>query len=134
MTHVASSQAEPVLDDQAHLVGVAAFRGLAIFPDAVVAVHRYDGWFDLDGGSGDYRGYALWRFDDGSEIRAEYGGTVKELAGSDFEIEATIQVTSGTGRFAGATGKGTFTGPRIEPIEVGGSTYLKGTLTLLLPE
>ena len=36
-------------------------------------------------------------------------------------------------RFAGATGSGSFEGRRIEPLEVGGATYLKGSLEIEVP-
>jgi len=132
--HVTASHAAPVLGDVSHLIGTGEFHGLAIFPENSIALHRYQGWFDLANGSGRYEGYALWRFDDGSEIRAAYDGSVRSVAAADFEVQAWFHDVSGTGRFAGASGEGSFTGRRFEPIEAGGSTYLTGTLTLKLPD
>lgn len=134
ITHIRSAHSMPVLDIPNHSVGVAAFRGLAIFPKQQIAVHRYDGWFDLTDGSGKFHGYALWLFDDKSEIRAAYDGKARKLDGEGFAVEATFRDFTGTGRFSGITGEGEFKGRRVEPIENGGSTYLEGTLSLKTPD
>lgn len=131
--HVRDSHAIPVLDRPEDVVGTGAFRGLAIFRNGDVAIHRYEGWFDLKKGSGKFHGYALWRFEDGSELRATYDGSASKSSSSDFEVKARIYDVAGTGRFAGASGEGSFWGRRFEPIEKGGSTLLDGTLTLELP-
>ena len=54
--HVRAVHSVPILDDPEHVAGTGAFRGLAIFPGDEVAVHRYEGWFDLTSGSGAYHG------------------------------------------------------------------------------
>jgi len=130
---VHASHAAPVLDQPHHVVGIAAFRGIAVFSEGEIAVHRYDGWFDLENGSGRFHGYALWRFDDGAEIRAAYDGKASRAGTGKVEVEAKFHGVSGTGRFAGASGEGSFAGRRLEPVDRGGSTYLNGTLTLDLP-
>lgn len=132
--HVRSSHADPVLDEVDHVVGIAEFGGIAILTDGRIVLHRYDGWFDVKRGSGPFHGYALWRFDDGSELQAAYSGEAREITGNDFDVEARFRDFSGTGRFAGAAGEGKFAGRRLEPIEEGGSTYLRGTLILTLPD
>ncbi|MEM0906013.1 MAG: hypothetical protein AAGJ94_01525 [Pseudomonadota bacterium] len=65
MTHIESAQTLSALRNPAHIVGIPAFRGLAIFDGDEVVVHRYAGWFDVTDGEGDIRGSALWEFDDG---------------------------------------------------------------------
>ena len=131
--HVHESHAAPVLDNADHVVGIGEFRGIAIFGDGEVTVHRYDGWFDLTDGTGNFHGYALWQFDDGSEIRASYEGSARRFGADLIGVEAKFHDFSGTGRFAGVTGIGDFSGRRLEPIDKGGSTYLRGDLTLTLP-
>lgn len=131
---VRESHAMPVLDRSEHVVGIGAFEGVANFADGQVASHRYEGWFDLSDGSGRFHGYALWRFQDGSEIRAVYDGCARNLAAERFAVTARVHDVTGTGRFAGASGEGDFEGHRLEPIEQGGSTHLTGTLRLRLPE
>jgi hypothetical protein len=128
--HVRESHAIKVLDSADHIVGVGTFRGLALFQNGEIAVHRYEGWFDLSKGSGKFHGYALWRFEDGSEIRASYNGLAKAAGNQGFEVEARFENFSGTGRFARANFEGQFNGRRLEPISQGGSTYLKGELTI----
>ena len=131
--HVRSTHALPVLDNPSHVVGIAEFRGLAIFDGGKVTIHRYDGWFDISNGSGKFHGYALWTFEDGSEIRAPYTGTARPSGNEGIQVEATFEKISGTGRFEGATGSGNFKGRRLDDIDKGGSTYLKGKLTITTP-
>ena len=131
--HVRDAHASPVLDRPDHVVGVGAFRGLAIFKDGDVAIHRYEGWFDLTKGSGKFHGYALWRYDDGSELTAAYDGSASKTSNGVFQVKARFHNFGGTGRFAGVSGDGSFSGRRFEPIDKGGSTLLNGTLTLTLP-
>jgi hypothetical protein len=132
--HVVESHAADVLDIKSHQIGIGRFRGLAIFPGEDIAVHRYEGWFDLIDGSGRYEGYMLWKFEDGAQIQAQYEGTVREAGPTDFPVEATVHGIFGTGRFAGISGTGTFIGRRLEPIENGGDTYVSGTLNVSLPD
>ena len=53
------------------VVGIASFRGIAIFDDGRIAHHSYAGTFDFLNGAGAIRGYARWTFDDGSHTIAE---------------------------------------------------------------
>ncbi|WP_419909454.1 hypothetical protein [Hoeflea sp.] len=131
--HVRSSSATPVLDNASHVVGIAEFRGLAIFEGGEVAVHRYDGWFDLVDGSGKFHGYALWTFPDGSELRAPYSGAAMATSDGGVTVEATFEGFTGSGRFAGVHGDGGFSGRRLDAIDKGGSTYLQGTLAITQP-
>lgn len=131
--HVRSTEALSVLDEPSHVVGIAAFRGLAIFEGGTVTVHRYEGWFDIKNGTGSFHGYALWTFEDGSEIRAPYNGTARPAGSDGVQVEAKFDKISGTGRFEGATGSGSFKGRRLDAIDQGGSTYLKGKLTITTP-
>ncbi|MCP4320211.1 MAG: hypothetical protein GY789_30595 [Hyphomicrobiales bacterium] len=131
--HVRSTHALPILDNPSHVVGIAEFRGLAIFVEGEIAIHRYDGWFDIDKGSGKFHGYASWTFEDGSEIRAPYSGTARSSGTDGVQVEAQFENITGTGRFEGATGSGGFKGRRLDAIDKGGSTYLKGKLTITTP-
>ncbi|MEM6460616.1 MAG: hypothetical protein AAF724_01730 [Pseudomonadota bacterium] len=131
--HVRSTHALPILDNPSHVVGIAEFRGLAIFEGGEITIHRYDGWFDITDGSGAFHGYALWSFDDGSEIRAPYSGTARAYGNDGVEVKAQFEEVSGTGRFEGASGSGDFEGRRLDAIDKGGSTYLKGTLIVTMP-
>jgi hypothetical protein len=124
------SDAAPVLDDKKHLIGIAAFRGIAIFAGEQLALHRYDGWFDLGEGGGSFGGHAAWNFDDGSTLRAQYEGRAEAEAGDRAAVSARLFGFSGTGRFEQVSGEGSFAGQRFEKISKGGVTYLKGSLVL----
>lgn len=128
--HAQKSRAAPVLDNKKHQIGIAQFRGIAIFQDEQTALHRYDGWFDLTEGSGPFEGYAQWTFADGSTLSARYDGKVGMVASDDSEVSATFHDFTGTGRFEQVQGTGGFTGRRYEALKYGGTTYLKGSLTL----
>jgi len=123
-----------------HLVGVGAFRGIAIFDaenpstPAEIAVHRYDGWFELRDGNGPFHGHALWTFKDGSTLRAAYEGRAENASDTGVDVSAEFHDFQGTGRFAGVDGEGSFKGRRLVPIEAGGGTYLRGALRLTLPD
>jgi hypothetical protein len=132
--HVRDAHAKPVLNRPDHVVGIGAFRGLAIFKDGAVAVHRYQGWFDLTNGSGKFHGYALWRYEDGSELRAAYDGSARKSNSNEFQVKARFHHFEGTGRYAGVSGEGSFEGKRFEPIDKGGSTLLNGVLILTMPK
>lgn len=129
---VRESHATKVLDKPNHVVGIGKFRGLAIFNNGEIAVHRYEGWFDFSDGAGKFHGYALWQFEDGSEIRASYDGTAKNATAKGINIKAEFHTVTGSGRFKGAAIKGGFDGRRLEPIEKGGISYLKGDLKITL--
>lgn len=65
VVHVTDLQSLPVPRQDGHLVGNAAFDGIAIFDDGRIANHQYTGSFDFFDGEGTFRGYALWVFEDG---------------------------------------------------------------------
>ena len=132
--HVRESEARPVLDDPTHLIGTAKFRGLAIFGENEAVPHRYEGWFDFVKGSGPFHGYALWTFADGAELRAAYEGRAQSGSDGASVVSATLHSFTGTGRFEGVAGSGDFAGRRLEAIDVGGSTYLSGHLSLIVPD
>jgi len=129
--HVVSAPTLEVLGDAAHVVGIPTFRGLAIFADGTVVPHRYAGWFDTVDGIGDFRGTALWQWPDG-ELKATYDGRIETGAGGTFALRARMHAFSGTGRYQGVSGEGSFAGQRFDAVATGGETYLKGTMTLRL--
>lgn len=92
----------PVEAEPGHAIGIAAFRGLAIFADGRIANHWYAGHFDFQEQSGPIAGHALWVFEDGSTLRASYAG--EALAAQDGGITFTGRHSemTGTGAYAGA--------------------------------
>jgi hypothetical protein len=116
-----------------HAIGIAAFRGLAIFEDGRIANHWYAGHFEFERQSGPIAGQALWVFEDGSTLRASYAG--KAVAADDGGISFTGQHSgiAGTGAYEGAAGSGTFEGRRVDQLQDGGDTYYRGKLDLTQP-
>lgn len=119
--------------DDGHAIGVAAFRGLAIFDDGSIANHWYWGSFDFHDGSGRFEGYALWAFDDGSELRSSYSGEA-EATERGITFEGRHEDITGTKTYADVEGEGQFTGERVDHLDEGGDTYQRGTLKLRRPD
>jgi hypothetical protein len=132
VVHLTQEHHIDVTSRERHRVGIAAFRGIAIFADGELADYRYDGTYDFQAGSGSFHGYAIWRFEDGSEIRSTYSGKA-ETSGEGITFSGAHQVLSGSGRFEEATGTGAFQGRRIDAFEDGGDTYWSGELSLQTP-
>jgi hypothetical protein len=133
VVHVTDLQALPVPGQDNHEVGIAAFDGVAIFDDGRLANHGYAGSFDFVDGEGEFRGYALWSFADGSTLTSRYLGEAKATA-DGITLAGTHSNLAGTGGFEGASGEGRFTGSRIDHLDTGGDTHHRGVLTLTLPE
>lgn len=133
VVHVSDLQVVPVPGQDGHVVGIAAFDGIAIFDDGRIANHQYAGSFDFIDGEGTFHGYALWAFEDGSRLTSSYVGEAKATA-SGISLEGRHGDLAGTGSFSGATGEGSFTGSRIDHLETGGDTHHRGELTMTLPD
>jgi hypothetical protein len=116
-----------------HAIGIAAFRGLAIFEDGRIANHWYAGHFEFDKQSGPIAGQALWVFEDGSTLRASYAGKATAANGGGISFSGRHSAVAGTGAYEGASGGGSFEGRRVDHLQDGGDTYYRGTLELTLP-
>jgi hypothetical protein len=77
--------------------------GVAYFKDGRVASKDFILTLDLRNGSGPYKGYSTYTFEDGSSITASFTGERK--AGESHGI---YTIVSGTGTYANATGTGSF--------------------------
>jgi hypothetical protein len=123
----------PVEGEPGHALGMAAFRGLAIFADGRIANHWYAGHFDFQEQSGPIAGHALWVFEDGSTLRASYAGEARAAQDGGIAFTGRHGEITGTGAYAHATGSGTFEGRRVDHLHDGGDTYYRGTLELSVP-
>jgi len=130
--HTTEVHGVPVPGVAGREIGVAAFRGLAIFDDGRIANHRYVGHFDFQDQNGPIAGEALWVFDDGSTLRARYAGDAV-AAGAGITFTGSHSAVSGSGTYADAEGSGTFEGRRVDHLADGGDTYYSGTLDLTVP-
>ena len=123
----------PVEGVSGRAIGIAAFRGLAIFEDGRIANHWYAGHFDFQEQSGPIAGHALWVFEDGSTLRASYAGEAVAAQGGGITFTGRHSAVTGTGAYDGATGSGTFEGRRVDHLQDGGDTYDSGMLDLSEP-
>ncbi len=77
--------------------------GVAYFKDGRVASKDFIVTLDLRSGSGAYKGYSTYTFEDGSSITASFTGERK-----GGESHGIYTIVSGTGIYANATGTGSF--------------------------
>jgi hypothetical protein len=77
--------------------------GVAYFKDGRVASKDFIVTLDLRNGSGPYKGYSTYTFEDGSSITASFTGERK-----GGESHGIYTIVSGTGIYANATGTGSF--------------------------
>ena len=80
---------------------------MAYFKDGRVAAKDFIHSEDYKQGIGPFFGYSTYTFEDGSSIIARYEGQSK---GADAPFHGEYTVISGTGKYAGATGTGSFDG------------------------
>ena len=125
MQGTVSVAAVPVEDVEGHVTGVVEFSGLTFFENGEIAPHRNVSTFDLTHGEGPHSGYVVHSFDDGSTSVERYTGGVRIDGESGRSIvEGTFECTSGTGRFAGLAGSGTYRGERLGSLEAGQYVYI----------
>lgn len=88
------------------LAGSALLDGQPVGVDMLGSV-------DYVAGSGPFSGFVTFGFADGATLGVTMHGAALASAGSaDTAFAATLGVIGGTGRYAGATGSGTFVGSR----------------------
>ena len=125
---------EVVKVGEGHIIGVSERSGLAIFEDGEVATTTAQSTFDSMQGSGTHQGYAQYVFEDGSTYVAKYQGTSKSAdGGKTATFEGTFDYVSGTGRFEGIKGNGSYNGKRYLPGKDGGDYVVDVTGTYTVP-
>lgn len=123
-TRTAVANVVPVGDKEGHILGVIKMTGLwPVSADEVVRL-SYVANIDFTNGSGPFANYVVMAFPDGSTLVTQNSGTAEAQAdGTTLYRDGVIKVISGTGRFANATGKGSFSGARLVAIPDGGDAY-----------
>lgn len=129
VVHLTEEHHIDVPSEDKRRVGLAGFRGLAIFENGDLANYRYQGTYDFLGADGTFRGYALWQFSDGSQLRATYTGEAVG-SGEGITFKGSHKNVVGSGRFQSMAGSGSFEGRRVDNLDDGGDTFWTGTLTL----
>jgi hypothetical protein len=106
--HYTSNQSQQVGDVDRHVMGVARLVGIAFFADgstgSTVVVATYD---STPPSGGTVNGYSSVTFTDGSELRFKSTGTLN-FSPKGLTEKGTAIVIGGKGRYAGATGEGTW--------------------------
>ena len=100
-------------EDKSFGSGSYGGQGLTFHDDAKVSTYINQGAFSWDSGGSRHSGYLVRTYPDGSMTTTRYAGTSSEGKGQKVrEWNGTTQIVSGTGRFKGAKGHGTYTGGR----------------------
>jgi hypothetical protein len=129
-THATSVQTIDVGDVEGHLLGVNRQSGIAEFPDGSVATTYFTALTDYVKGSGTALvNYVNITFDDGSVLWTKGTNTTVAEGNKSF-FKGTLTVIGGKGRYAGATGDGTFSGTRLAPLAAGADLYLDVTVNV----
>lgn len=115
---------------EGHIVGSARFVGISFYEDGRVGRVAYLANFDYVKGSGAYETYMTVTFDDGSTLRQRNTGMAVTKDGVTTFPDGRIEILGGTGRYANASGSGTFSGMRVLPIADGGDGYYDGTIEI----
>jgi hypothetical protein len=128
--HTTNVQTIDVGDVDGHLLGVNRQSGIASFPDGSVATTYSTSATDFVKGSGHALvSYNNVTFEDGSVLWTK--ALVNVVAeGNKSILTGTLTVVGGKGRYAGATGDGTFSGVRLAPLATGAELYLDVTVNV----
>jgi hypothetical protein len=111
-------------DRAGHALGLGQADGLAFFENDEVATVVTTFINDLTGGSGVGKTYAVHRFEDDSTLVVTFSPAVTadaETAGAAFQ--GSFVFASGTGRYAGISGNGSFSGRRFGGMSAPAQVY-----------
>jgi hypothetical protein len=130
-THATNVQTIDVGDVDGHLLGVNRQSGIASFPDGSVATAYLTAVTDYVKGSGTALvAYTNVTFEDGSVLWIKGTNTTVAEGNKSIISKGTLTVIGGKGRYAGATGDGTFSGVRLAPLATGADLYLDYTVNV----
>lgn len=92
-----------------HVLGRYEGKGVTFHPDGETSTYIQTGAFDYVKRAGSHKGYIIRTYPDGAMTTSTYRGTARHTD-KGRRFNGTFEIVSGTGRFAGATGKGTYDG------------------------
>jgi hypothetical protein len=132
--HTLKMETMEVGDVPGHIIGVVQQAGLGFFTkgpaSGQIATRMNTVHFDAVKGKGTFTTYVVYSFRDGSTVVHKAIGTIIQVeGGTTATFEGTYEVTGGTGKFAGAKGKGTFKGESLGPSKTGMDSYTDFTGT-----
>jgi hypothetical protein len=132
--HTLKAEMMEVGDVPGHIMGVTQQAGLGFFTkgpaSGQIATRMSTVNFDTVKGNGTFTTYVVYTFRDGSTVVHKATGTITPVdEGKRTAYEGAYEVTGGTGKFAGAKGKGTFKGEGLGSPQTGSDGYadLTGT-------
>ena len=127
--HTIKVEMKEVGDVPGHIIGVTEHAGLGFFTkgpgSGEIATRTSTSHFDTVKGKGTFTTDVVYTFRDGSTQSTRSIGTITPVDGGKRSVsEGTYEVSGGTGRFAGLTGKGTWKAERLGPRETGSDGYV----------
>jgi hypothetical protein len=124
-----------VEDIEGHIMAVAELTGLASLDTGEVGVVTVSAFADYIKGTGIAQGYIRLTFEDGSTIDYKYQHTTEAQPDGKISLfkSRSVEITQGSGKYAGIQGEGSFTGKRIAPLGGGAQLFLDTILTYNLP-
>jgi hypothetical protein len=132
--HTLKGETMEVGDVPDHIMTVVQQAGLGFFTkgpaSGQIATRMSTVHLDTVKGKGTFTNYIVYTFRDGSTLSHKATGTITPVdEGKRSAFEGAYEVTGGTGKFAGAKGKGTFKGERLGSPQTGSDGYadLTGT-------
>jgi hypothetical protein len=133
--HQQKGETIEVGDVPGHVVGFSDTPGIIFMTKGPargeIGTRKATTYFDIVNGKGPFTSYLVYTFPDGSTMHTKAIGTFTTVEGGKGPaLEGTVEVTGGTGKFAGMKGKGTFKGERVGPRETGGDGYVDVTGTI----
>lgn len=124
VSHLNDTHVYTTSDSGAYTVGAARGNGLAFFPSGEVATVSLQVSIDYVRGEGDFLGYEVYEFRDGSGFTLRRVGRTRNTnQGATAEFDGSFDILSGKGRYAQLKGKGKFTGRRAAPLNAGADQY-----------
>ena len=100
-------------EDKSYGSGTFGGQGLTFHDDEKVSTYFNQGSFSWDSGGSRHSGFVVRTYADGSMTTTRYAGTSRKGEGQKVrEWTGTTDIVSGTGRFKGAKGHGTYAGGR----------------------
>ena len=115
-----------VVNDRAgHVVGAGSGTGLGFWPHDQVATMDLTYYVDFQNSGGPFVAYEVYTFRDGSTVNVKrVGRTTEDPATHIATLRGTFIFVSGSGRFAGIAGRGTFVGKRLRALKAGADQYI----------
>ncbi len=96
-------------DVEGHVLGSFEGKGVTLHSDGEASTFIQTVVFDYVNDVGSHKGYSVRTYPDGAMITSTFRGTTKRTE-KGRRIRGTFEITSGTGRLAGATGTGSYDG------------------------